>query len=316
MELIRGSHNLRPRHNGCAATIGNFDGVHRGHQEVLRQLRQAADARDVPATVITFEPHPREFFAPDAAPARITGLRDKLRALAAAGVDRVLCLEFGNRLARMSAEDFASRILVERLGVRYLMVGDDFRFGRGREGDYRLLGEVARSSGFELTRMPTVALDSERVSSTRVREALSAGDLASAKRLLGRAYTVSGRVAHGDALGRELGWPTANLAFKHGRCPLGGIFVVEVRGVDGSRPGVASVGTRPTVGGTRQLLEVHLLDYAGDLYGRHIEVRFLEWLRGEEHFESLDELKEQIGRDVVRAREFFAARGQTDKQTG
>ena len=308
MELIRGSHNLRARHGECAATIGNFDGVHRGHWEVLQRLRAAAAARGLPAVVVTFEPHPREYFAPDAAPARITGLRDKLRALAQAGVERVLCLEFGPRLAAMEADEFVREILVTRLGVRFLMVGDDFRFGRRRRGDYHLLTRAAAQYGFELTRMPTVALDSARVSSTRVRAALEAGDLNLAAHLLGRPYRISGRVAHGDRLGRRLGWPTANIRFHRARPALEGIFTVSVRGLDGSQPGVASVGTRPSIDGRRMLLEVHLLDFRGDIYGRHIEVEFLRRLRDQIRFSSLEALSEQIARDVAVAREYFTHR--------
>lgn len=309
MELIRGSHNLRARHGECAATIGNFDGVHRGHREVLQRLRAAAAARGVPAVVVTFEPHPREYFAPDAAPARITGLRDKLLALAQAGVERVLCLGFGPRLAAMEADDFVREILVTRLGVRFLMVGDDFRFGRGRRGDYHLLTRAATQYGFELTRMPTVALDSARVSSTRVRAALEAGDLELAAHLLGRPYRISGRVAHGDRLGHRLGWPTANLRFHRVRPAIEGIFIVNVQGLGGPpRPGVASVGDRPSVGGQWMLLEVHLLDFKGDIYGRHIEVEFLRRLRGQIRFDSLEALSGQIARDVMVAREYFTHR--------
>lgn len=305
MELIRGSHNLRARYGECAATIGNFDGVHRGHWEVLQRLREAAAERSLSTVVVTFEPHPREYFAPDAAPARITGLRDKLPALAQAGVERVLCLGFGPRLAAMEAENFIREILVARLGVRFLMVGDDFRFGRGRRGDYHLLTRAAVEHGFELTRMPTVALDSARVSSTRVRQALEAGDLNLAAHLLGRPYRISGRVAHGDRLGHRLGWPTANIRFHRVRPALEGIFTVNVRGLDGTRPGVASVGDRPTIDGRRMLLEVHLLDFRGNIYGRHLEVEFLRRLRDQIRFSSLEALSEQIARDVAVAREYF-----------
>ncbi|MDN5850712.1 MAG: bifunctional riboflavin kinase/FAD synthetase [Nitrococcus sp.] len=308
MELIRGGHNLRPRHGVCAATIGNFDGVHRGHWALLQRLRGAAAERGMPAVVVTFEPHPREYFAPDAAPTRITGLRDKLLALAQAGVDRVLCLGFGPRLAAMEAEDFVREILVTRLGVRLLMVGDDFRFGHGRRGDYQLLSRAAAQHGFALARMPTVMLDSARVSSTRVRQALDAGDLDLAAQLLGRAYRISGRVAHGDRLGRRLGWPTANIRFHRARPALEGIFTVRVRGLDGIRLGVASVGNRPSVAGGRVLLEVHLLDFSGDIYGRHIEVEFLRRLRDQIRFSSREALSAQIARDVAVAREYFRQR--------
>lgn len=310
MELIRGSHNLRVRHRACAATIGNFDGVHRGHSAVLRRLQAAAGGRNMPAVVVTFEPHPREYFAADesAPPVRITGLRDKLRALAQVGVERVLCLKFGARLAAMEAEDFVREVLVARLGVRFLLVGDDFRFGRGRRGDYALLERAAAEHGFELARMPTVTLDSGRVSSTGVREALERADLELAARLLGRTYRISGRVARGDRLGRRLGWPTANIPM-HRRCPpLEGVFTVRVRGLEKVQAGVASVGDRPSIDGRQVVLEVHLLDFRGDLYGRHIEVEFLRRLRGQVRFDSLEALSEQIARDVEAAKAYFRQR--------
>lgn len=308
MELIRGGHNLRARHRECAATIGNFDGVHRGHSSVLQRLRVAAAERGMPAVVVTFEPHPREYFTPDVAPARITGLRDKLRALAQTGVGRVLCLEFGRRLAAMEAEDFVREILLAGLGVRFLMIGDDFRFGRGRRGDYSLLTRAAVEHGFELTRVPTVTLAGARVSSTRVRQALGAGDLELAAHLLGRTYRISGRVIHGDRLGRRLGWPTANIRLHPARPALEGIFTVRVRGLDGILPGVASVGNRPSVDGRQMVLEVHLLDFEGDLYGRHIEVEFLRRLRDQIRFSSLEALGEQIAQDVAVAKAYFRRR--------
>lgn len=307
MELVRGRHNLERRHHGCAATIGNFDGVHRGHQAVLADLRSVADELALPATVITFEPYPREFFAPERAPARLTRLRDKLPLFAARGVDRTLCLGFNAELASMSAERFVRELLVDGLGVRFLMVGDDFRFGQGRTGDYSMLREQGRRWGFRVTRMRTVSDGGERISSTRIREALARGDLASAERLLGRPYAVEGRVARGDALGRELGWPTANLRFPRRRPPLQGIYTVRVDGAGlQGWPGVASLGTRPTVDGTDYRIEVHLLDFDRDLYGRRIRVHFLEWLRDEARFDSLEALREQIARDVDEARRRFA----------
>lgn len=309
MELVRGRHNLKRRHRGCVATIGNFDGVHRGHQAVLADLRGVADRMDLPATVITFEPYPREFFAPDRAPARLTRLRDKLPLFAAQGMDRTLCLAFNAELARMSAERFIEELLVDGLGVRFLMVGDDFRFGQGRAGDYAMLAEHGARLGFQVARMRTVSEGGERISSTRIREALSRGDLAEAECLLGRRYSVEGRVARGDALGRELGWPTANLRFPRRRPPLHGIFTVRVEGAGlNDWPGVASLGTRPTLDGTDYRIEVHLLDFEGDLYGRRIRIHFLEWLRDEARFETLEALTTQIARDVEVARARFALR--------
>lgn len=309
MELVRGGHNLRPRHRPCVATIGNFDGVHRGHQAVLGALREAAGRHRLPATVITFEPHPREYFTPDRAPGRITRLRDKLRLLAACGVERTVCLTFDRRLAAQSAEGFIRELLHGALGVRYLMVGDDFRFGQGRRGDFAMLADAAAACGYELARMPTVSQGGERVSSTRVRAALEAGALELAAGLLGRRYRVSGRVARGEALGRELGWPTANLRFGRRPPPLRGIYTVTVHGLGAPRPGVASLGTRPTVNGRETLLETHLLDFAGDLYGRHIAVEFLAHQREEARFDDLEALREQIARDAEVARDWFRRHG-------
>lgn len=308
MELIRGWHNLQTYHRGCVATIGNFDGVHRGHRAVLAMLQQEARRYGLPATVILFEPQPLEYFRPEAAPARLTELRSKLQALAGSGVDRVLCLRFGQRLAQMPAAAFIDELLVERLGVRFLMVGDDFRFGHGRQGDYAMLQAAGKHSGFAVMRMPTVVDGEIRVSSTQVREALAAGDLPLAEQLLGRRYSICGRVVRGQALGRNLGYPTANIAFRQAP-PLQGIFVVQAR-LDGEqhyRPAVASLGTRPTVNGTRVLLEVHLFDYSGDLYGQHLNVEFLQRLRGEERFDSLDALREQMDQDAADARAYFSA---------
>lgn len=308
MELIRGWHNLQAHHRGCVATIGNFDGVHRGHRAVLEMLQQEAHAFGVPATVIIFEPQPLEYFRPEAAPARLTELRSKLLALADTGIARALCLRFSRRVAQMPAEDFIDELLVERLGVRFLMVGDDFRFGHGRRGDYTMLQALGARKGFTVARMPTVSNGDVRVSSTRVRQALAAGDLALASELLGRRYSICGRVVRGQALGRDLGYPTANIAFKQPP-PLQGIFVVQVRlnGETQSRPAVASLGTRPTVNGTRVLLEVHLFDYSGDLYGQHLDVEFLQRLRGEERFETLEALRQQMDQDAADARAYFSA---------
>lgn len=306
MEFIRGLHNLRPRHRGCVATIGNFDGVHLGHQAVIGQLADKAQQLRLPTLVMLFEPQPQEFFRRHSAPARLMRLREKLQALARYRVDRVLCVRFDEKFAALSPEDFIKRILVEGLGVRYLVVGDDFRFGAGRRGDFAMLRRAAERYGFEVAHRHTVTIDGVRVSSTRIRERLAAGDLAGAEKLLGRCYRMCGRVAHGDKLGRTLGIPTANIHLHRPASPLRGIFVVEVFGLkDEPWPGVASVGTRPTVGGTRYLLEVHLLDFAGDLYGAHLSVDFLKKLRDERRFESLEALKERMLADIEEARVFF-----------
>ncbi|MBL8252517.1 MAG: bifunctional riboflavin kinase/FAD synthetase [Candidatus Competibacter sp.] len=311
MELIRGQHNLRPHHRGCVATIGNFDGVHLGHQAILAQLTEQAARLHLPRLVITFEPQPQEFFAgPTASPARLMRLREKLQALDGLGIERTLCLEFDQRLATMPAQTFIETLLVEGLGIRYLVVGDDFRFGHRRAGDFALLVEAGQRYGFEVADNHSYILDSERVSSTRIRQALSQGDLELAARLLGRPYDMCGRVAHGDQRGRTIGFPTANIHLHRRVTPVYGVYAVLLSGPElRPWPGIANVGRRPTVQGVREQLEVHLLDYQGDLYGRHVKVDFLHYLRPEQRFESLDALRQQIQRDEQAARAYFSARG-------
>jgi riboflavin kinase/FMN adenylyltransferase len=309
MELIRGLHNLGPVHHGCVATIGNFDGVHLGHQAVIGQLAEQADRYGVPSLAMIFEPQPMEFFAPDRAPARLTRLREKLQALRRYSVDRVLCVRFDRRFAGMEAEDFVKDILVQRLGVRYLVVGDDFRFGHNRVGNFAMLQAAGQEHGFQVVNMHTFTVDGERVSSTRVREALAAGDLAGAEILLGRPYRMCGRVAHGDKRGRSIGFPTANIHLHRHNTPVRGVYAVEMFGIEGEPvAGVANVGTRPTVDGTRSLLEVHLFDFDRDIYGEYINVNFLHKLRDEKRFDSFDALKDQIRNDVIEARHWFQER--------
>ncbi len=311
MELIRGQHNLRPHHRGCVATIGNFDGVHLGHQAILAQLTEQAARLHLPRLVITFEPQPQEFFAgPTASPARLMRLREKLQALDGLGIERTLCLEFDQRLATMPAQTFIETLLVEGLGIRYLVVGDDFRFGHRRAGDFALLVEAGQRYGFEVADNHSYILDGERVSSTRIRQALSQGDLELAARLLGRPYDMCGRVAHGDQRGRTIGFPTANIHLHRRVTPVYGVYAVLLSGPElRPWPGIANVGRRPTVQGVREQMEVHLLDYQGDLYGRHVKVDFLHYLRPEQRFESLDALRQQIQRDEQAARAYFSARG-------
>ncbi|MDH5784630.1 MAG: bifunctional riboflavin kinase/FAD synthetase [Chromatiales bacterium] len=311
MELIRGLHNLRPHHRGCVATIGNFDGVHLGHQAVLGQLAEKAGEFGVPALVLTFEPQPQEYFNSGDIPPRLTRFREKLRALRRFSVDRVLALQFNDALAELSAEAFIQRVLLDGLGIRYLVVGDDFRFGRGREGDFAMLQRTGVEHGFEVVNMHTFSQGGERVSSTRIREALQRGELAQAEQMLGRPYRMCGRVAHGNKLGRTIGFPTANIFLHRKKTPVDGVFAVEMWGVDGEPvAGVANVGTRPTVdeSGTRSLLEVHLFDFNGDIYGRYVHVDFLYRIREERRFESFDALKAQILNDADEARAFFTAR--------
>ncbi len=306
MELIRGHHNLHPSHRGCVATIGNFDGVHLGHQLVLGQLAIKAAEMGLPSQIIIFEPLPREFFAGGRAPARLTRLREKLQALQRFSVDRVLCLRFDRRLAAMPAQAFIDRILVEGLGARYLVVGDDFRFGRERQGDFAMLQRAGEQRGFTVVNMPTFEIEGQRVSSTRIREALERGLMAEAEKFLGRPYRMSGRVVRGEQRGRLLGFPTANIRLERQVSPVQGVFAVQVYGLDREPlEGVANVGQRPTVGGLEPRLEVHLFDFQDDIYGRHVHVDFLRKLREEMRFDSLEHLSRQIQRDTESARQFF-----------
>jgi riboflavin kinase/FMN adenylyltransferase len=306
MEFIRGWHNLKPQHRGCVATIGNFDGVHLGHQAVIGQLAEKGEELGLPTQVILFEPQPQEFFRPEAAVPRLTRLREKLQALRRYSVDRVLCIKFDASFAAMEPEEFIQCLLVDGLQVRYLVVGDDFRFGHKRRGDFTMLAAAGRQHGFQVVNMHTVAIDDERVSSTRIRAALAAGDLAMAEKLLGRPYRMCGRVAHGDKLGRTLGYPTANIYLHRKVTPIKGIFAVEVFGLKGEPvAGAANIGTRPTVGGTRTLLEVHLLDFNEEIYGAYVHVNFLRKFRDEKRFDSLEELRRWIEKDVANVRAFF-----------
>jgi riboflavin kinase/FMN adenylyltransferase len=303
MELIRGIHNLRPRHRGCVATIGNYDGVHRGHQHMLAALRRRAGELGLPATVITFEPTPREYFEGAAAPARLTRLREKLQALAHYAMDRVVCLRFDAQLASISARSFEEELLTAQLGVRHMVVGHDFHYSRRREGTIETLRAAGARLGFAVEAVPPFEIDGVRVSSSLVRAALERGDLPIATRLLGRPYRISGRVQTGQRLGRKLGYPTANLALHRKVVPLWGIFAVRVHGPGlAAHPAVANLGTRPTLAGTVPLLEVHLFDFDGELYGRNLDVDFIARLRDEVRFDSLEALVEQMHRDAAEAR--------------
>ncbi|HTY02818.1 MAG TPA: bifunctional riboflavin kinase/FAD synthetase [Rhodocyclaceae bacterium] len=290
--------------------IGNFDGLHMGHRALLDRLTTKARQLGLPASVMTFEPHPRELFAPEQAPARLTSLREKLDLLECCGVERAYVLHFSRKLASLTAEEFVSRVLVGGLAVRHLIIGDDFRFGRGRGGDFSMLQQAGIEHNFGVEAMHTIDIDGERVSSSAVREALAAGDLEHAARLLGRPYNISGRVVHGDKIGKRIGFPTANIQLKRKRVALTGVFAVTVSGL-GSRalPGAASLGVRPTLGqGARPVLEVHLLDFDRRIYGQHVTVHFHHKLRDEAKFASLEALSAQIARDVAATRDYFAGK--------
>ena len=291
-----------------ALTIGNFDGVHLGHQAMLVRLTAAARALGLPSCVMTFEPHPREFFAPDQAPTRLTSLREKLELLAQLGVGRVHVCRFNFDFAKTTPEDIIGRILQRGLAARWLLVGDDFRFGARRGGDLAMLKQAAGNCGFEVNAMTSVMTDGVRVSSTAVREALAPADKPRARALLGRPYSISGRVVSGDGFGRKLGFPTANVMMKHNRPALTGIFAVRVHGLGAQPlPGAASLGVRPTVTSVpKPCLEVHLLDFARDVYGMHVRVDFLHKFRNEEKYADVETLKRAIASDVMNTRAYFS----------
>lgn len=290
-----------------ALTIGNFDGVHRGHRAMLDCLEREASKRGLPAAVMTFEPHPREFFAPDQAPTRLSTLREKIELLAAAGVERVYVCRFTFDFARTTPESFVEDILVRGLNVRWLLVGDDFRFGARRAGDFALLSSLSGHYGYEVHSMSSVIAADRRVSSTAVREALAAGDLKLATELLGRPYVISGRVVSGDRIGRTLGFPTANIRMRHNRPPLLGIFAVRVHGLGAPVNGAASLGVRPTVNNRGiPVLEVNLLDFSRDIYGAHVRVEFLHRLREERKYPDMESLRRQIAIDVEQTRAYFS----------
>lgn len=288
-------------------TIGNFDGVHRGHQALLAMLVAKARAAGLPAVVLTFEPHPREYFAPDNAPARLASLREKLLLLSACDVDRVHVCRFNARLAALSANAFIDNLLVAGLRLQHLIVGDDFRFGARRQGDFAMLERSGAELGFGVEAMPTLAADDLRVSSSAVREALAAGELARAAQLLGRPYSIAGRVVSGHRLGRTIGYPTANIQLKHRKPALSGVFAVSIEGLGQPLTGMANLGVRPTLAqGLQPSLEVHVFGWSADCYGAHLRVHFLKKLRDEQRFPSLDQLKAQIARDADAARAWFA----------
>ncbi|USE37507.1 bifunctional riboflavin kinase/FAD synthetase [Endozoicomonas sp. SCSIO W0465] len=305
MQLIRGLHNIRPEHQRCVATIGNFDGVHVGHRTILEALKQQAFELDARVCVITFEPQPREYFQGDAAPPRLSSLREKLALLAENHVDQVLCLPFNDRLRSLSADDFVLRALVEGLDIRYLIVGDDFRYGCDRKGDFTHLELMGECYGFEVCDTQTVLMQQGRISSTRIRDALAENEFAEAEHMLGRPFTMIGRVVKGQQLGRTLGFPTANIRVCRRRLPLQGVFAVRTL-VKGHRfNAVANLGVRPSVSGVKPLLEVHMLDFRGDLYDQTLRVEFVEKIRDEQKFESLEALRAAITNDIKTARKLL-----------
>lgn len=307
-EFIRGLHNLRVEHRGSVVTIGAFDGVHLGHQAILKQVVAEACRLGVPSVAMVFEPQPNEYFSQDKAPARLMRLREKLTALFSAGIDRVLCLRFDAKLAALTADEFIQRVLIDGLGVQHLVVGDDFRFGCDRRGDFDLLRSWGEDRGFSVADTATLQITGARASSTRIRQALADDNFELAEQQLGQSYSISGRVIYGQQLGRTIGVPTANVQLKRYRSPLTGVFAVAVKLASGEIcQGVANVGVRPTVAGdAKPLLEVHIFDFDDNLYGQHIEVSFRAKLRDEQKFASLEQLKQQIERDINDARAHFS----------
>ena len=311
MEFFRGLHSLppdtKPGPGPCVATIGNFDGVHRGHQQVINELKQEGERRNLPVVVMVFEPTPQEFFAGDRSPARLTRFGEKYHLLEVAGVDKLVCLKFGSELSAMSPAEFVQRLLVDGMQLRHLVIGDDFRFGKNRAGDFSFLAQAGERGGFSVARTDSFVLDSARVSSSGIRQALKQGDLAQAERWLGRPYGMKGRVIEGEKLGRRLGFPTVNIHPRRTVCPVHGIYAVRVNGADLDRwPGVASIGSRPTVtDGEEIVLEVHLFDFSGNLYGESLEVLLLHKLREEKHFESIEALIKEMKNDADQARQML-----------
>lgn len=305
MQFFRALHNIQPFEQGCVLTIGNFDGVHLGHQRVLDKLKMTAQTLGLPAVVMVFEPQPKEWFDADTAPARLSTLAEKTQLLQAQGIDALACMAFNDRFRGLSAEQFVKQVLVDGLNVKAIIIGDDFRFGCDRRGDFAYLQKSGEEFGFEVEDTKTVEQEGERVSSTLIRQALENADLAQAKTLLGREFSISGRVAHGQKLARTFGVPTANVLLKRNQTPLVGVFAVEVFTPAGNFNGVANIGMRPTIGGTKPILEPHLFDFAGDLYGQRIEVVFKHKIRDEKRFNGLDELKAAILNDIQLAKAYF-----------
>lgn len=314
MQLIRGIHHLTQvhlLHQGCVLTIGNFDGVHLGHQQILARLVEKASELELPSVVMLFEPQPREFFAkksanPTASPARLMRLRDKLHFLTQSGVDYVLCVRFNPVFAALSPQAFIT-LLVEKLKVKYLSVGDDFHFGAKRAGNFDTLKQAGEQYGFTVENSHSHTLGTERISSSLIRQALEQDNLALAEQLLGKKYTILGRVAHGNKLGRTIGFPTANIMLNRLVTPIQGVYAVQVDTPQGKFNGIANVGNRPTINGTKPLLEVHIFDFQGDLYGKAISVSFLHKIRNETKFENFEALKAQIEKDVAEVKAYFQA---------
>ncbi len=306
MEYIRGAENIAADHHGCVASVGNYDGLHPGHKKVIRSLVDRGRELNLPVAIVSFDPHPMEFFVPDAAPPRLMTTQEKREAMQDLDVDIFCCLEFNHELANTEPEEFIENLLIDKLKVQYVVVGDDFRFGRNRRGNFQMLRSICQRYGIDVAKTETLEMGGERVSSTRIRECLAAGDVARANRLLGREFSMSGQIKRGDGNAKNWGFATANVQVKVPKPALTGVFVVEADlPGNASLPAVASLGTRPTVGGTKPVLEVHLLDFDDDIYDEIIRARFLKKLRDEVKFASIEKMCEQIQQDITRTREYF-----------
>ncbi|MCX7104639.1 MAG: bifunctional riboflavin kinase/FAD synthetase [Methylococcales bacterium] len=308
MQLIRGLSHLEPFKNGCVLSIGNFDGLHLGHRAVIRKLVERGKVLRLPVVIMFFEPQPLEYFLGDNAPSRLMRLREKVIEMAKLPVDNLLIVRFNQNFANRDAEQFIEHILINTLNVKHLVIGDDFHFGKARRGNFAMLKEKGRLNGFTVEDTGSFQLGGLRISSTLIRDALVAGDLKGAEKLLGHCYSVCGRIAHGDKLGRTIGYPTANIRMHRKNTPINGVFAVTMTGIDGLEfEGVANVGTRPTLdGGSKVILETYLFDFNKEIYGRYVEVHFHQKIRDESRFHSLEELKAQIVKDVAETKKIFA----------
>lgn len=306
MEIVRGLVNLKQHHRGSVVTIGNFDGVHVGHQAILKQVTDKARELNVPSMLICFEPQPQEFFEEFDAPARLTRFREKVELLEEHGLDLVFCFKFDEKTRSMSAQRFME-ILIDDIKLSALFVGDDFRFGHDRSGDFEMLRQVGAEHGFDVTNLHTLTYEDIRVSSTRVRECLASGEFELAEKMLGHPYSIIGKVVHGNRLGQRLNAPTANIQLHRYRAPIDGVYAVEVERLNGTLRGVANVGVRPTLDETTPvpILEVHIFDFDQNIYGKCVKVIFRQKIREEKKFDGLDELKQAIARDIEEARQYF-----------
>lgn len=306
MELIRGLHNIGTHHHGCVLTIGKFDGVHLGHQAVLKNVLQKAEELNLPAVVMVFEPQPEELFAAEKAPARLSLLKDKFIALEKIGVHRLLCVRFTHAFAAISPESFIQDLLLKKLGVKYLVVGDDFRFGHRRAGDFAMLHQASKQAGFQVVSTQSFKVHDCRISSTAIRQALAKNDFAGAKEMMGQGFVIRGKVVHGEKNGRTIGFPTANILMRRHKSPVKGVFAGKVNTAQGVFDAVINIGSRPTLNGQRMQLEAHLFNFNSDLYGQNVEVELLQKIRDEIKFPDFQVLKQQIIKDADQAKQLLA----------